>query len=426
MKVLVIGSGGREHTLCWKLAQSALVDKVYCAPGNAGTASAAENVSIGADSLEALADFAEAKGVGLTVVGPEAPLVAGVTNVFAKRGLKIFGPGPRGAMLEGSKLFAKEFMKRHGIPTAGFAAFTSYADAAEHLKKIPYPTVVKADGLAAGKGVCVAADRDEADAFLKSVMLDRAFGAAGDVVVIEECMAGEEASIIAVCDGANIAVLTPSQDHKRVNDDDLGPNTGGMGAYAPVSVVPPALVDRVRREVLEPVALGMKEEGEAFRGVIYAGLMLTADGPRVLEFNVRFGDPETQVVLPMLDGDLAEICAAAADGTLSSARVETAAGAAVCVVMAAGGYPGDYKKGIPITGLDEAGRMDGVTVFHAGTARAEDKIVTSGGRVLGVTATGKDFTEARARAYAAVGTIEFAGAHYRRDIGAREAKRRGE
>ncbi|MFH1539135.1 MAG: phosphoribosylamine--glycine ligase [bacterium] len=430
MKVLVVGGGGREHTLCWKLAQSGEVEKVFCAPGNAGIAGDAECVPISDGDIGALAGFAEEKKIDLTVVGPEAPLVAGIADAFQARGLRVFGPSAKAAALEGSKIFAKEFMRKWNIPTAAFNCFDSYEEASSYLDAIPYPTVVKADGLAAGKGVCVAENKKDADKFLKTVMLDKKFGDAGDRVVIEDCMEGEEASIIAVCDGENIVVLVPSQDHKRIFDNDKGPNTGGMGAYAPVSIVPPELVGRVTEEILMPVACGMAEDGVLYRGVIYAGLMLGDEGPKVLEFNVRFGDPETQVVLPMLDGDLAALCAAAADGNLSGVDVAVASGAAVCVVMASGGsvggYPGSYEKGRPIGGLEKAGGMEGVVVFHAGTTEKDGRIVTSGGRVLGVTATGKDFTEARKRAYAAVEAISFDGAHYRKDIGAREMKRRGE
>ncbi|MEW5945027.1 MAG: phosphoribosylamine--glycine ligase [bacterium] len=425
MKILVIGGGGREHALCWKLRLCPDVSEVFCAPGNAGTARHARCVSVGADDLRSLADFAENNGVSLSIVGPEAPLTLGIEGVFRDRGLTLFGPSREAARLEGSKVFAKEFMKRWNIPTAGFSVFDSLAGALEHLKNVPYPRVVKADGLAAGKGVLVAATRAEAGEFLHNVMRKKVFGESGNRVIIEECLEGEEASILAVTDGSRLAVLPPSQDHKRALDGDAGANTGGMGAYSPVSSITPETAAEITRTVLEPVVRGMAEDGTPYRGVLYAGLMLTREGPKVLEFNVRFGDPETQAVLPLVDGDLAALCLGAARGDIEGARVERAPGAALCVVMASGGYPGDYRKGKEITGLEQAESWEGVAVFHAGTKEENGRVVTSGGRVLGVTATGKNFAEARERAYAAVELIKFEGAHYRRDIGSRELERSG-
>jgi len=383
MKVLVVGGGGREHTLCWKLARSESVDKVYCAPGNAGISRDAECVPLKVEDMDGLAAFAEEKGVDLTVVGPELPLTLGLADAFAAKGLKVFGPDGFAAQLEGSKIFAKEFMREMSIPTAGFSTFDKLEDAVSHLDAVSYPTVIKADGLAAGKGVLVAKDKQEAKSFLEQVMVDRVFKDAGDRVIIEECLQGEECSILALADGKDMVVLTPSQDHKRAYDNDEGLNTGGMGAYSPVSIVDEKLVSDIRASVLEPVIEGMKKKGHPFTGVIYAGLMLTDSGPQVLEYNVSFGDPEAQVVIPLIE------------------------------------------KGKPISGLDEAGGLEGVTVFHAGTAEKDGRIVTAGGRVLGVTALANGLPAARDRAYEAVSKISWDGVHYRKDIAKRDMDRIG-
>ncbi|HOO55235.1 MAG TPA: phosphoribosylamine--glycine ligase [bacterium] len=423
MKILVVGGGGREHTLCWKLAQSDSVEKIYCAPGNAGIAGVAECVPIAADAIDDLARFASEKGIDLTVAGPELPLTLGLTDRFEEQGLKVFGPSRACAQLEGSKVFAKEFMKEFGIPTAGYEVFEKLEDAVAHLDKIDYPTVIKADGLAAGKGVLVAKTRDEADAFLKDIMLDRVFGEAGSCVIIEDCLQGEETSILALSDGKNMVVLTPSQDHKRALDDDMGPNTGGMGAYSPVSIVTPDLIDEIREKVLQRVVDGMNERGTPYVGVIYAGLMLTEKGPSVLEFNVRFGDPETQVVVPLIEGDLAEMFHAAVNGDVKTARWKPASRSALCVVMASGGYPGSYEKGKVIEGLEEAANMDDVIVFHAGTSEKDGEFVTGGGRVLGITGMGETLQEAQDKVYEAVKKIRWDNVQYRTDIGKRDLVR---
>ena len=423
MKILVVGGGGREHALCWKLKQSPLAEEIFCAPGNAGITQHAKCVSISTEDFNSLANFAKEKEITLTVVGPEQPLADGIEEVFRERGLPLFGTSRAAARLESSKVFAKEFMRKWKIPTADFQVFDDYEKALAYVKGAKFPVVIKADGLAAGKGVRVAGTSDEAKEFLHDVMQKKIFGESGSRVIVEECLTGEEVSIIAVSDGSRLAVLAPSQDHKRIFDDDHGPNTGGMGAYTPVSIITKDMINNIMKTILEPVVGGMSEEGTPYRGVLYAGLMLGKDGVKALEFNVRFGDPETQVVLPMFGGDLAELCAAAAEGDISKVRTPSAPGATVCVVIASGGYPGSYEKGKEITGLKGAEEIEGVTVFHAGTAEKDGKIVTAGGRVLSVTAIGKDFAEARARAYQAAETIRFEGAHYRRDIGARELRR---
>lgn len=423
MKVLVIGGGGREHALCWKFARSESVEKVYCAPGNAGIASVAECVALKVDDLEGLKSFALENKIDLTVVGPELPLTLGICDVFDAAGLKVFGPVGDAAQLEGSKIFAKEFMREFGIPTADFEVFDKLEDAAAFLDKTEYPTVIKADGLAAGKGVLVAREKEEAQEFLRQVMADKSFGSAGDKVLIEKCLVGEECSILALSDGEDLVVLTPSQDHKRAFDNDEGPNTGGMGAYSPVSIADEKLIDGIRESVLQPVVEGMKKRGYPFKGVIYAGMMLTADGPQVLEFNVRFGDPEAQAVIPLIEGDLAQLCLAAANGNISSVAWKPASKSAICVVMASDGYPGAYDSGIPIEGLDEAGAVEDVIVFHAGTAMKDGKVVTAGGRVLGVTGIAENLSAAREKAYAAVSKIS-GGLRSRSDIGNRDIYRK--
>lgn len=412
MNVLVVGGGGREHALAWKLARSPQVTTVFCAPGNPGM-EGIETVPI--TDIHALCEFALERHVGLTMVGPEVPLCEGIVDLFRARGLRIVGPDRRAAQLEGSKAFAKAFMARYGIPTAAYAVFDDEATALRYVRTHGAPIVVKADGLAAGKGVIVAQTVGEAEAAI-TTCFGGAFGAAGKTVVVEECLVGEEASILALTDGKTVVPLASSQDHKRVGDGDSGPNTGGMGAYSPAPVVTPPLWETIDREVLTRFVDGCRQEGMDYRGVIYAGIMVTPQGPKVLEFNVRFGDPETQAVLMRLDSDLAEALTATADGHLDRVRLSWSEDAAVCVVMAAGGYPGHYVKGSPISGL-KAAAATGAVVFHAGTARAADgQLVTHGGRVLGVTARGPSITAAVANAYRAVSCISWEGAYYRHDI----------
>lgn len=418
MNVLLIGGGGREHALAWKIAQSPLVNKIYCSPGNPGM-KGVEAVPI--SDLNQLADFAVAHEIGLTMVGPEATLCAGIADVFRARGLKIVGPDKFAAQLEGSKSFAKDFMARHGIPTADAAVFTNEADAQAYLDAKGAPIVVKADGLAAGKGVIVAMTKQEAAEAIHSCF-DGAFGAAGSSVLLEECLFGEEASIIALCDGKCIKALASSQDHKRAYDGDTGPNTGGMGAYSPAPVVTDELWKVIDASVLQPFLKGVQADKMDFRGIIYAGLMITDKGPKVLEFNVRFGDPETQAILTRLDSDLAEALLAVAEGRLSEVELKWSTDPSVCVVLAAGGYPGSYEKGMEISGLDEA-EKDGAVVFHAGTKLIDGKICTNGGRVLGVTARGKDVATAVANAYKAVSCISWKGMQYRKDIAHRALER---
>ncbi len=423
MKILVIGGGGREHALCWKLSKGGSAEKIFCAPGNAGIAGVAECVPISDGDVKGLRDFAEQQKIDLAIVGPELPLTRGAADAFKEAGIKVFGPAAYAAQLEGSKFFAKDFMREMSIPTADFADFAEYEPARAYLEKAAYPLVIKADGLAAGKGVLVTSSKDEAQDFLKSLMLDGAHGGAGARIVVEECLVGEETSILAVCDGRDMVILTPSQDHKRAYDNDEGPNTGGMGAYSPVSIVTPALIETIREQVLQRVADGMKRRGTPFVGVIYAGMMLTAAGPKTLEFNVRFGDPEAQVVLPLIEGDLAQICLAAAEGRLAETKWEPARRTAMCIVMASGGYPGSYEKGKPISGLESAGALEDVVVFHAGTAAKDGRIVTAGGRVLGVTGIGASLKEASDKAYEAVGLISWEGERHRTDIGKRDLAR---
>ncbi len=418
MRVLVIGSGGREHVLCWKLEQSVKVEKVYCAPGNAGTALSAENVGINMAEHNEVASFCKEKGVDLVVVGPEAPLAVGIADVLRKEGIKVFGPGYAGARLESSKIFAKELMGEYGIPTAGFRIFDHMEKAKEYLSKASYPVVVKAYGLAAGKGVIIALDKEEALHAAEDMLEKKVFGGAGEQIIIEEFLEGEEASILAVTDGENIVPLVTSQDHKRVDDGDTGPNTGGMGAYSPAPVITEELYDRIMNEILIPTVKGLKEEGIAYRGVLYAGIMITPEGPKVLEYNVRFGDPETQVVLPRMRSDLAELLMAAASGDLRQVTIDWDPRDHVCVVLASGGYPGAYEKGKKISGLEEAA-AEGALVFHAGTRNEDGQIITSGGRVLGIVGCGKGIEEAVSNTYKGVEKIKFDGMHYRRDIGHR-------
>jgi len=416
MKVLVIGGGGREHALVWKLAQSPRVSQIYCAPGNAGIAELAECVPVGATEVAKLLAFAVERGIDFTVVGPEAPLCAGIVDAFLERGLKIFGPRQAGARLEGSKVFCKELFLKAGVPTARAEVFTNPADARAYVRQVGAPIVVKADGLAAGKGVIVAQSVAEAQQAIAEIMEQRVFGAAGAQVVIEECLTGQEASVMAVTDGKTYRILAAAQDHKRIFDGDQGPNTGGMGTYSPTPVVT-AELDGVLDEIFTRTLAGLRAEGIEYRGVLYAGLMLTPAGVKLLEYNCRFGDPETQVVVPRMDFDLLDVLEACADGRLDQCTLRWKPAAAVCVVMAAPGYPGQYPQGLPIDGLKDAAALANVCVFHAGTKRdAAGRVVTDGGRVLGVTALGADLPAAVTQAYDAVGRIHFDGAQYRRDI----------
>jgi len=411
MRILLVGGGGREHAIAWKLSQSPLTEKLYCSPGNPGMKGA---IAVAANTPETLAEFAAQEKIDLTMVGPEALLCEGIVDEFRKRGLAIVGPDKFAAQLEGSKSFAKDFMRRHGLPTAKAEVFTAAEPALEYVRQQGAPLVIKADGLAAGKGVVVAATIEEAIAAVKDCF-DGAFGAAGQKVLVEECLVGEEASILALCDGKTIIPLVSSQDHKRAWEGDKGPNTGGMGAYSPAPVVTPALQERIDREILRPFLKGVQEDNLYFRGIIYAGIMVTAEGPKLLEFNVRFGDPETQAVLMRLESDLAEVLLATAEARLSEITLRWTAEPAVCVVLASSGYPGKYSKGQPISGI-EAAEATGAVVFQAGTKLQDGQLVTAGGRVLGVTARGTDLREAVARAYQAVEKISWEGMQYRRDI----------
>ncbi len=422
MRVLVVGGGGREHALCWKIAQSPKATKVWCAPGNAGIAGVVECVDIGAGDVEGLVRFAKEQRVDLTVVGPEEPLVKGLVDRLEEEGLRAFGPRKSAAELEGSKAFAKDLMQRYLIPTAGFRTFRRAEEARRYLETHDsYPLVLKADGLAAGKGVIICRNAQEALAALSTIMVDKRFGNAGDTLVIEDFLVGEEASIMAITDGTNILPLPSSQDHKALGEGDQGPNTGGMGAYSPAPVIDEAMMRQIERSILVPTIHAMKSEGRAFRGVLYCGLMITPGGPKVLEYNVRFGDPEAQVLLPRLDGDWLDVFTSAADGRLDQAAFSWDPRPAVCVVMASPGYPAKATTGAPIAGLDE--EVADTVVFHGGTARDGDRIVTAGGRVLGVTGFGDSIAAARDRAYARVETIRFPGVHYRGDIGAKALDR---
>lgn len=421
LTILVIGSGGREHALVWALSRSPQVGQIYAAPGNAGTAVSAHNIPIPSDDVAGLVEFASEKRVDLTVVGPEAPLAAGIVDHFQAAGLTVFGPTRAAAQLESSKAFAKTFMRDQGIPTADYAIFDDFAAARAYVEQQSGPIVVKASGLAAGKGVLMCADRAEALAALQLAMQERAFGDAGNSVVIEKWLEGPELSLLAFSDGRTVVPMLPARDHKRAYDNDEGPNTGGMGVYAPPPDVDEKVIAEIMRTVLEPAVQGMAKRGTPYVGVLYAGIMLTADGPQVLEFNCRFGDPETQVILPMLDSDLVEIMRACIAGRLSPEMVKVKPGACAAVVMAAPGYPGSYPKGLPISGLDEV--PDDVLVFHAGTAQREGQTVTSGGRVLAVSAVGVDLATAVASAYTGVSRIHFNGGHYRTDIGRGAATR---
>ncbi len=425
MNVLVIGGGGREHALAWKAAQSAGVETVFVAPGNAGTAREAglENVAIGVGDFPALADFAEANNVGLTIVGPEQPLVDGVVDYFSERGLRCFGPGKGAAQLEGSKAFTKDFLARHAIPTAAYGNFSELEPALTYLREQGAPIVVKADGLAAGKGVIVAETLEQAEAAVTDMLSGNAFGDAGCRVVIEEFLEGEEASFIVMVDGENVLPMATSQDHKRIGEGDTGPNTGGMGAYSPAPVVDEAVFQRIMDEVITPTVRGMAAEGNPYTGFLYAGLMISPAGePKVIEYNCRFGDPETQPIMLRLQSDLVALCNSALDGELDTATAEWDPRCAIGVVLAAGGYPGSYGKGAVISGLDGVD-SETVKVFHAGTAEQDGEVVTSGGRVLCVTALGEDIAAAQQACYAATDRIHWEGVTLRRDIGWRALAR---
>lgn len=430
LSLLVIGSGGREHALAWALARSPRVRQVYVAPGNAGTAwpagaaagaagprAPAENVPIPVDDLAGLARFARERAIDLTLVGPEAPLAAGIVDEFEAAGLPVFGPSRAAARLEASKAFAKAFMEACGLPTAAYGTFNDYQAARRFLGEFDHPVVVKADGLAAGKGVLVCDDREQAETALRRMLQAREFGAAGQTVVVEERLSGREVSVLAFSDGRSLALMPPTRDHKRALDGDRGLNTGGMGAFAPAPDVDGALLEEIQDTILAPAVAGMAERGSPYVGVLYAGLMLTEQGPRLLEFNCRFGDPETQVILPLLETDLLEILLACTHGGLDRQAVRWRPGACATVVMASPGYPGPYPRTLPIRGLEAAGALDDVVVFHAGTARRNGELVTAGGRVLNVTGQGEDLASALNAAYAGVERIHFEGAHYRRDIG---------
>jgi len=421
MKVMIVGSGGREHTLAWKISQSPEVTDVIFVPGNGGMRQMGECIKADLGDPGTVADIAAERGVDLTVVGPEAPLVGGIVDEFSSRGLKVFGPARAAARIEGSKGFAKMLMEKHGIPTGRAKAFDSYDEARAYIESLPAPPVVKADGLAAGKGVIIADDTAAALNALSQCMVEEVFGEAGCRVLIEEFMEGPEVSILSLSDGRSVAHMVPSQDHKRAHDGDEGPNTGGMGAYSPVPVLSGEVESLIHREVMKATVDAMAAEGITYRGVLYGGLMLTGEGPKVLEFNVRFGDPETQAVLPRMASDLVPALTATIEGTVGELEMRWLPDYCVCVVVASGGYPGDYRTGLPINGLKAAASDPGVQVFHAGTRLEDGKVVTAGGRVLNVVALGRDFEEARGLAYQSVEMIDFEGMHYRRDIGHRAA-----
>jgi len=418
MKVLVIGSGGREHAIIWKLSQSRVVDRIYCAPGNAGISEISECIEVESKNLSTFVDFVKYEWIDLTVVGPEEPLAKGIVDLFLKEGRKIIGPTKAGAQIEGSKVFAKEFMKRYKIPTANYQVFNSYTYAEEYIRLKGAPIVIKADGLAAGKGVFIAKTHDEAMDALKLIMKEKVFGPAGDRVVIEECLQGQEVSYLVFTDGKTIIPMVTSKDHKRLLDNDEGPNTGGMGTFSPNPIITPELEKEILETVIQPTIMGLRAEGIIYKGILYAGLMIVNGKPYVLEFNCRFGDPETQVILPRLETDIIDIFMSISEQRLSKVNVKWKDEASLCVILASHGYPGTYKKGIPISGLEMVKRLKDVMVFHSGTGFDEEgKIVTNGGRVLGITALGQDLKDARNKAYSAIELIHFDGMQYRKDIG---------
>ena len=416
MNVLLIGSGGREHALAWKLAQSKRLKKLFIAPGNPGTAQCGETIDIGVCDIEKLIDFAKQNKIGLVVVGPEDPLAAGAVDAFEEAGIKAFGPRKKAAQLEADKAFAKQLMRSAAVSTAEGRIFDNFTDAKAYIASRDEAVVIKAAGLAKGKGVIICDDPADGILAAEKIMCDKIFGSAGDTLVVEDKLLGEEASILAFVDGRNIYIMESSQDHKPIGDGDTGPNTGGMGAYSPAPVITDSIMDQITREILVPVVDGMNRSDTPYKGILYAGIMVTAGGPRCLEFNVRFGDPETQPILMRLKSDLLQVCLAVCDGKLDQVELKWDHRPAVCVVMASGGYPGDYEKGKIITGLNEAQNGKDVVVFHAGTASENGNIVTNGGRVLGVTALGDTVAGAKAKAYEAVEKINFEGAYYRRDI----------
>ena len=418
MKVLVIGGGGREHAICWKLAQSPKVKELYCAPGNAGIAEIARCVDIGVMDFEKMTEFAKKEAFDVVVVGPDDPLAAGLVDALEAAGLRTFGPRKSAAILEGSKAFSKDLMKKYGIPTAAYETFDTPEAALEYLETAPVPVVLKADGLALGKGVLICNTREEAREGVKTLMLDKQFGSAGDRIVVEEFMTGREVSVLSFVDGKTIRIMTSAQDHKRAKDGDQGLNTGGMGRFSPSPFYTPEVDQFCREHIYQPTVDAMAAEGREFKGIIFFGLMLTADGPKVLEYNARFGDPETQVVLPRMKNDIVDVFEACVDGTLDQVELDFEDNAAVCVVLASAGYPEHYEKGYRIEGLEKFKDQDGYYVFHAGSKfDAEGNIVTNGGRVLGVTAKGKDLEEARANAYKAAEGVEFGNKYMRGDIG---------
>ena len=418
MKVLIVGSGGREHAIAWSVSKSPKVDKIYCAPGNAGIAELAECVDIGAMEFEKLADFAQEKEIDLTIIGMDDPLVGGVVDVFESRGLKVFGPRKNAAILEGSKAFSKDLMKKYNIPTAAYENFDDPEKALEYLRtEAKFPIVLKADGLALGKGVLICNTLEEAKAGVKEIMLDKKFGASGNTMVVEEFMTGREVSVLSFVDGKTIKTMTSAQDHKRAKDGDQGLNTGGMGTFSPSPFYTKEVDEFCRKYVYQKTVDAMAAEGREFKGIIFFGLMLTEDGPKVLEYNARFGDPEAQVVLPRMKNDLIDVIEACIDGTLDQVDLQFEDNAAVCVVLASDGYPVAYEKGLPITGLDEFKKHEGYYCFHAGTKFDGDQIVTNGGRVLGVTAKGATLKEARANAYKATEWVKFDNKYMRHDIG---------
>ncbi len=416
-KVLVVGGGGREHAICWKLAQSPEIEKLYCAPGNAGITKVAECVDISAEDIDGICAFAKDKGIDLAVIGPEVPLSMGIVDALEAVGVKAFGPNKKCAQLEASKSFTKAFLARHNIPTAKYSEYTSKEEIAKNIGIYGYPMVIKADGLAAGKGVVLAQNAEEAQKAIDDMMGDKIFGSAGDLVVVEECLKGIEASMLCFVDENTIYPMESAQDYKRIFDDDMGPNTGGMGSYSPSLIFTPELEDQITDQILLPTLAGFQEDGLDFKGVLFVGLMITKDGPKVIEFNNRFGDPETQSVLMRLDTDLYKIMDAVVNNRLSEQDIEWSDNRAVTIVLASEGYPGSYPKGREITGLDAADNADDLVIFHAGTKFDGDKVVTSGGRVLGASAIGKTHEEAREKAYKLAEKIHFEGAHYRKDIG---------
>lgn len=423
MKIMVVGGGGREHALVWKIAQSPLVTELYCAPGNPGTAALATNLPIAADQLDKLLAFAYENRIDLTVVGPEQPLSLGIVDLFESHGLKVFGPSQKAAFIEGSKAFSKDLMQKYGVPTAAYGVFTDQSEAETFIRRTGAPIVVKADGLAAGKGVIIAQTCEEAIEAVGDMLSGNAFGSAGSRVVIEEFLTGEEASFLVITDGKNVIPLASAQDHKAVFDGDKGPNTGGMGAYSPAPVVTPSIHEKAMRQVIFPTVAGMAAEGRAYRGVLYAGLMVKDGEVKTLEFNARFGDPECQPLLMRMKSDIVPVLQAVASGNLAETSIEWHDKAAVCVVMASEGYPGDYRKGDEISGLDQAAQLEDLYVFHAGTAMKEGKCVTNGGRVLGVTALGATVEGAITSAYKGVSSITWHGVQYRSDIGKKALER---